>query len=101
VQPEHLEVRDALVIVIVEQQQRVAEREEVAKDRPRAGARGHHLHTKGFAFHALGKLEADGGKSHEQRIDGGEEREWLCSSVSEHMRSSHLGGWTEACRKRS
>lgn len=40
---------------------------------------------------ALGELEADGGKSHEQRVDGGEERE----AVMEQRERAHevLPSW--------
>lgn len=85
-QQEHLEVGDALVVVVVEQRQRVAEREEAAEDRPGAGAGGERqgdevgqrLRDEGFASRrvgAPGELEAGGGEGRDRRVGVGEERE--------------------------
>lgn len=85
-QQEHLEVGDALVVVVVEQRQRVAEREEAAEDRPGAGAGGERqgdevgqrLRDEGLASRrvgAPGELEAGGGEGRDRRVGVGEERE--------------------------
>jgi hypothetical protein len=100
-QQEHLEVRDALAVVVVEQWQRVTEREEAVEDHLGARASGERhghkvgqcLHKEGFMFHHVSvpsKLKASVDKGSEQRVSGGEEREMTmeqCERVHEVLLS--------------